>query len=406
MEVYVARQPIFDRRMDVFGYELLYRRSMNNFYEGIDDTHSTAEVINSAFLVMQFDELTEGGMAFINFSTELLERGIPHLLPKEKVIVEILEHVDATEETVEACKKLKEAGYTISLDDFVFKDSHIPILDMAHIVKIEFNKTPIAEQKKLIQEYKHKIRFLAEKIETREDYQLAVSMGYELFQGYFFSKPVIIKGKEIAGPNPNLFRVVSELNNREPEFEKITGIIERDINLSYKLLRLANSVYYAASQKFTSINDAIVRLGIDEMRRWVYLMMLKEIRTVENSELVKTSIIRAKLMELLAIEMGMKEKGFEYFLTGMFSSIDTLLNREMDDILEDLALSRDVEDALLGYLNDMRKILNTVLIHEMANWENWDNVNIRVGDRTVSKERFMNLYFEALLWAVEVDFGK
>ncbi len=406
MEVYVARQPIFNRRMDVFGYELLYRRSLNNFYEGTDDTHSTAEVINSAFLVMQFDELTEGGMAFINFSTELLERGIPHLLPKEKVIVEILEHVDATDEIVDACKRLKDCGYTISLDDFVFKESYVPLLEMADIVKIEFGAVSIADQKKLIQKYKHKIKFLAEKIETREDYQLAVSMGYELFQGFFFSKPVIMKGKEIEGPNPNLYRVVSELNKQEPEFESITCIIERDIGLSYKLLRLANSIYFAAATKFNSINEAIVRLGVEEMRRWVYLMMLKEIRTVENSELVKTSIIRAKLMELLAINLGLKEKSFEYFLTGMFSSIDILLNRDMDDVLEDLSLSRDVEDALLGYLNDIRKILNIVLVHEMANWESWENISIEVGDASISKERFMDLYFEAILWSMEMDFRK
>jgi c-di-GMP-related signal transduction protein len=363
-------------------------------------------VINNAFLVMEFDELTEGGMAFINFSKDLLEKGIPHLLPKEKVVIEILERVEATPLIISACKRLKEEGYILSLDDYVCQESYQQIFELSDIVKIEFNSMPKEQQRTLIKANKHKIRFLAEKVETREEYLLAVEMGYELFQGYFFCKPVIMKGKEIEGPNPNLLGVVSELNQQEPKFERITGIIERDIGLSYKLLKLANSIFFAAVKKFSSINEAIVRLGVEEMRRWIYLMMIKEIRTPENNELVKLSVIRAKLMELLAIELGLKDKSFEYFLTGMFSSIDILLNKEMESIIETLSLSRDVEDALMGYHNAMRKVLNTILIHEMGNWENWDTSQLKNGNRTLSKDRFMDLYFEAILWSIEMDFSK
>ena len=150
LDVYIARQPIFDRKLAVFGYELLYRRSMNNFYEGWDDTQATAELINNAFLTMHFSELTEGTRAFINFSDDMLIDEIPRLLPSETVFVEILETVEVTDELLEAIKRLRKSGYTIVLDDFVFSQRHLPLVDVADMIKIEFNKMNTAVQKLIL----------------------------------------------------------------------------------------------------------------------------------------------------------------------------------------------------------------------------------------------------------------
>ena len=187
MKVYLARQPIFSRTMSIYGYELLYRRSMNNFYEGKDDNQATAELINNAFFAMQFNELTHGTKAFINFSGDMLEKEIPLLLPKEAIVVEILERVIASDKIIQACKKLKKEGYTLALDDFVFHESYLPLMELADIIKIEFSIVDYDMQRQLINKYGDKIKFLAEKIETREEYQMALEMGYSYFQGYFLA---------------------------------------------------------------------------------------------------------------------------------------------------------------------------------------------------------------------------
>ncbi|WNF37436.1 HDOD domain-containing protein [Bacillaceae bacterium IKA-2] len=401
MEVYVARQPIFDRKMNVSGYELLYRKSMNNFYEGLDDNQSTAALINNAFFAMKFDELTSGTRAFINFSEEMLLKEIPLSLPKEAIVVEVLERVEINEKVINACKNLREKGYIIALDDFVFQESYLPLIEIAHIVKVEFSTVSFEKQKQLIKLYKNKIKFLAEKVETREEYQLALSMGYDYFQGYFFSKPVIIKGKEIDSLNVNLIKVINELNNEEPEFQKITEIIETDLGISYKLLRVANSSYFGSRYEIHSIKQALVRLGIAEIKKWLYLMMLNDIQIIENKELIKTCLIRAKLMELLACEIDMENKHLEHFMTGMFSAIDVLLNRSMGEIVKELPLSTDVREALLGKDNQIRKTLDLVLNYEKSNWNETETERYF---SSLTQERFMSMYMEALKWVIKLDY--
>ncbi|WP_069998609.1 EAL and HDOD domain-containing protein [Cellulosilyticum sp. I15G10I2] len=401
MDVYVARQPIFDRRMNVYGYELLYRRSMNNFYEGADGSQATAETINNAFFVMHFDELTSGTRAFINFSEELLEMEIPCLLPKEIIVIEILENIKITEKIINLCRKFKSQGYMLALDDFVFSEEYIPLIEMADIIKVEFSVVNQLEQHRLINKYKDKVKFLAEKIETRAEYEIARKMGYDYFQGYFFSKPVIIKGKEIVSLNINLIRIIKQLNQNEPDYQKITEIIERDLGLSYKLLRVANSVLLGSMHKVYSIKQALVRLGTIEIMKWIYLMMLKEIQTVENKELIRTSLVRGKLMEYLAFELDMKHRHLEFFMTGVFSSVDVLVNQDMEEIVKALPLTTEVAEALVGDRNKLREILDGVIDYEMFNWSETEGEESFLG---ITRERFMRAYLEALKWVMELDY--
>lgn len=401
MNVYVARQPIFDRDMGVYGYELLYRRSLNNYFEGTDDTQATAEVINNAFLVMQFDELTSGTKAFINFSQELLEKEIPTLLPSDTIVVEILERVEPSESVITACRKLKEKGYILALDDFVFYESYQPLVEIADIIKIEFPVVGLDKQREFIKKYQHRIKFLAEKIETREEYQFAIDMGYSYFQGYFFSKPIMIASKEIEGLNASLLRIINELNIEEPNYQNITEIIEKDLGLSYKLLKLANSVFFASKHKIYSIKQALVRLGIGELRKWIYLMMFKEMQSPENKELIKICLVRGKLMELIALETGKKNKHLEFFLTGLFSSIDILLNRDMESILKELSLTIDVKAALRGDTNELYIALDMVLSYEAANWAKVESLGLL---RRVQREKFLSLYIEALKWTMALEY--
>lgn len=402
MDIYVARQPIFDRYLNIYGYELLYRRSMNNFYEGIDDNQSTAELINNAFLTMHTDELTDGTRAFINFSLEMLIREIPKLLSSKSTVVEILERVKVNDSLIKSCRNLKKDGYILALDDFVFGESFLPLLEIAHIIKIEFSVLDYEIQSKLINKYKDRVKFLAEKVETREEYQLALKMGYDYFQGYFFSKPVIIKDKEISSLNANLIVLMNVLNDDEPAFDEITNIIRRDLGLSYKLLRLANSVFFGSRNKVKNIKQALVRLGIVELRKWIYILMLKDIQVIENRELIKICFVRAKSMELLSMVIGEEKRKYEYFLTGMFSSIDILLNKDMKDIVDGLLLSDDVKSALLEKDNYIKKVLDMVMNYELFKW---DDLEVDKAFFNIDNKILTDIYIEALTWVKNLDYS-
>lgn len=401
MDIYVARQPIFDRKMDVFGYELLYRSSMKNFYEGSDDNKATAELINNSFLGMPFYELTSGTKAFINFSHDMLIEEIPLLLPKESIVVEILERIAINDELIEICRKMSKRGYIIALDDFIFDESYIPLIKIADIIKIEFPLMEFEPQRSLIKKYNKRIKFLAEKVETRKDFQQAYDMGYDYFQGYFFSKPVIIKSKEVDVLNVNLILILEIINQKEPDFQKMAEVIKSDLGLSYKLLKLANSALLGTRRRIASVKTALVQLGTIEINKLIYLLLLRDIQTVENKELIKTSLIRAKLMELLAIDIGKGNENLEYFITGMFSSIDILTNRTMKELIEELPLGDNVKEALLGEPNKMRKMLEMILNYEALKW---DEDEIKSISPNITQEVFMDRYIESLMWVMETDY--
>lgn len=400
MDVYAARQPIFDSRLGVYGYELLYRKSMNNFYEGSDDNQATAELINNSFLVFQLSDLTDNKRAFINFSGEMLAKEIPLLLPKERIVVEILERVEPTEAVIEACRKLKDRGYVLALDDFAFDDKLSPLIELADMIKVDFSAVSLDKQSQLIQAYKEKYRitFLAEKIENRDEFLAARRLGYELFQGYFFSKPIVVHGKEIGIMQSSVIRIIDELNRDEPDYQHMAEIIEKDLGLTYKLLKAANSLFYGSRNRIHSIRQALVRMGTDELKKWMYLLMLKDIKNVHNKELIKTSLIRGKMMELLSLQLGMKPKQFDYFMVGLFSSADILLNKKMNDVVHELPLTKEVREALTRRSNKLGQVLDFILSLESADWSRADKF-VLAGK--IDYETVLSQYILAIKWANE-----
>ena len=403
MDVYIARQPIFDRYMNIYGYELLYRQSDLNCFTGIDDDAATNELIYNSLFVFGLNDLTDGKKAFVNFSKDLISSNVPYLLPKEHIVFEILERKETTQETIDACKKLRADGFELALDDFVMDSTSLPLMDMVSIIKVEYPSVSKSDQWKLIKKLKSKssVKLLAEKIETREDYQHAVDMGYDYFQGYFFSKPSVINSNEIESLDTNLICVLQEINKQEPSYSAIADIIQRDLGMTYKLLKLANSAYMGAKNRIISISHALSFLGVKEIYKLISLMMLKRLQNVENAEMIKLSLIRGKLMELLAIELKFGNNISEYFFTGMFSFIDVLMNKPMEKILEDLPLSTGVKQALLGEQNLLGRLLKSVIECENGNW---DETSANYPLNMVSPERFMELYIESLRWAKELEY--
>ena len=398
-DIFVARQPIFDSRMKLYGYELLYRRSANNFYEGVDDDQATAALFTDSFF-MGYDELTDGTRGFINFSQKLLLEGIPLLLPHDRLVVEVLERVEITDEVTEACRELKKRGYTLALDDFVFSEKYEPLLQIADIVKIEFPQMPVADQQALLKKYRAHIAFLAEKVETQDEYRRAVQAGYSLFQGYFFSRPLMMGAREIGTLNNNMIAIAQKLSQPEPDFKAIAAIIERDVELAYKLLRIANSAYFGARMQITSIHHALVTLGVQELLRWGNLILLKGLSTTDNAELVKTCLIRARMLSRFALISGSAKQESDYFLTGLFSSIDGLLNQSMEQVMNRLPLTDAVKAALLGDNSALRTALDAVLLFEQAEFHSTD---IFLSEESLSADTFMSLYYEALRWQQALD---
>lgn len=401
MEVFIARQPIFNREMEVYGYELLYRNNdRENVFAGIEDDQATAELIYNSFLVVGLKKLTDGKKAFINFSKELVDSNVATLLPNQDIVVEVLERDRVTESTEAACMYLHDNGYIVALDDVCDETEILSLLQYANIVKIEFNIMPKTEQLHLMKKYKGHLRFLAEKIETREQFQTAFAMGYDYFQGFFFSKPTIIKQKDISSMNANLFEIFEELNSDSPNYLVISDIIQRDLGLTYKLLMLVNTIKFEAKRPIRSVRYALTFLGINEIFQWVSLIMIKDLQNSENAEMIKLSMIRAKLMELIARELNLHDRESEYFLVGIFSFIDVILDREMKEVLSELPLSATIKNALTDRSTQMGRTLDFLIAYEKTDWE---NVIGKYPLNLIEDERFLLIYMEALGWAVQMS---
>src|SRR5208283_1617606 len=226
MDVYVARQPILDRKKSLFAYELLFRDGLANYMPNIDGDTATSKLLSSSFLTIGIDKITFGKRAFVNFTQNLLETDIPLMFPKETTVVEILEDVNPTALVTEACRKLSAKGYSLALDDFVFKLELTPLIELADIIKIDFRATSYSEIKLILHKFgTKKIKFLAEKVETNEEFKDALNMGFEFFQGFFFSKPEIVKGKEISGSQMQYLNFMIEISKPNYDLSELETII-------------------------------------------------------------------------------------------------------------------------------------------------------------------------------------
>ena len=209
MNIFVARQPIFDRFKKLFGYELLFRNGSKNYYEHVDGDEASNTVIANSFLTMGMQTVTGGKRAFINFTTNLLKNKVATSLPKDMIAVEILEDVEPDEEIILACRNLKELGYLIVLDDFVYHPRFQPLIELADIIKVDFLSTSYEERISILQQIgSTRIKFLAEKVETLEQYEEAFQLGFSYFQGYYFSQPIILSAKEIQNSKLNYMRLL------------------------------------------------------------------------------------------------------------------------------------------------------------------------------------------------------
>ena len=401
MEHFVARQPIFDTRQNVSGYELLYRSGSANIYDGKDGSQASLTVIRNAFLMFGLEALTGQKKAFINFTKNLLVSGVPMTLPPQQTVIEILEDVEPDESALRACRKLKEAGFTLALDDYTTTNTiQEALLQLADIVKVDFRLAPAEDRWKIPQRFSGQPKqVLAEKVETRHEFDEAVKQGYVLFQGYFFSRPVIVSGKDIPTIKLNYVQMVKEVNRRDLDFQALEKVIKQDTSLCYTLFNYINSAYFGVREHVGSIRQAMVLLGETELRKWASLVLFTFIGRDHPPEVVVASLIRAKLCESLASHVGLAGSESELFLMGMFSMLDVLVGRPLREILDSVKLSTEVKNALLGMSSKYRDILELAMHYQTGNWEQFSH---SVKKLSLSEAIIPELYLESVKWADQI----
>ena len=371
-DAFIGRQAILDQRKNVYAYEILFRSGLKNAFDpNLDGNVATQSVMVNAMLDFGMNKLVSDKHAFINFTEQNLLSRAPKLLPAENVVVEILETVQPTPEILEVVQELKKEGYKIALDDFVLLPGYEPLIEMADIIKVDFRITTDPKERKNLREIlpKH-VRLLAEKIETEEEFQQALAYGYVLFQGYFFCKPAILHQKRLTSNALSKVRLLREINQQNVDFSSIADVISSDTNLVHKLLTYINSAGIGLTNHVSNLKQATVLLGASGVRRWVTLVSLQTFSEDKPPELFTLSLLRAKFCELIATDI--KRPGLTPdtgFLLGIFSLLDVLLSLPMEDVLKEVALSDELNAALLGEDNDLRHLLDLVIAYEKGDWD-------------------------------------
>lgn len=403
MQKFIARQPILNRSEELFGYELLFRAADEAFCRTSNPELASASVISDSLFLYGIHELTDGTRAFLNCTRETLLRGFATLIPRDHVVVEVLETVEPDEEVIAACRALKAAGYMIALDDFD-GTAQDRLVEFADIIKVDVLACADWKQREFIRKHSRKgVKFLAEKVETRDQFNDAVQKGYVYFQGYFFRKPQTLSSRDIGPVKLAYFRLLQAVMREEMDVNEIEAAIKRDLSLSYKLLRFLNSPLFAFRARITSIRNAVVLLGQDELRKWVGLVSVSALGEGKPAILIQNALIRAAFCESFAALLSATRRQSDFFFLGLLSSIDAILGRPLPAVLRELPLNEDVSVALLGGTNQLREVLDAVIAYEQAEW---NRLSLLAKRLSVREEAIPKMFFRSARWCHELCAGE
>lgn len=401
MDIFMARQPILDKDKNIYGYELLYR-SKNLVMDETDGDIATLNVINNTIMTIGFRDVIDQGLAFLNFTSELIKKDVPMVFNSESIIIEILEDVKPDESLLLKIKELKKNGYIFAIDDYDSNYSYEEFLSLVDIIKVDFKKTTINERSNITQKLmQYDIKLLAEKIETNDEFIEAKELGYDLFQGFFFQRPQILRNKEMKVLNASHIQAINELSKSEPDYKELTNIIKTDVAMTYKFLKLINSVAFYTRARIESLNEALVRLGFREINKLIFLLMFKELAVGNPDVLIDNALIRAKFSEGLARKTKFKNKNDNFFLLGMFSMIDVILSIPKNEALKGIPISDELKKGLIGVEeNEYSKMMELIINHERGNFEYLDNA---LEELEISLKTMNNEYFNAIQWNLEIS---
>ncbi len=396
LDTFIARQPIFDRELRVFGYELLYRSGRSDAYDHADPDQATVELLNNSLMVNRLQDLTGGRLGFVNVTENLLLQGLMQVMPPEYTVLELLETVRPTPEVIEAVTELKRAGHRIALDDFEDSPDYAPLIDLADFIKIDFMQCSPAARREIVERLgREGLTFVAEKVETHEDFDLAKDMGYGLFQGFFFCRPQTTTRRDLPRCKVNYLGLIREVSRAELDLDRIEEIVKSEMSLSAKLLRYLNTVEFGLRREIGSIKQALTHLGEEPLKRWATLVAMSGLGDDKPLELVRTCMVRARFCELLAGVLAENERALDLFLTGMFSALDALTDQPMEKALSDVGVSQAVCEAIMGDDSDLSRARALAIACERGDLSAARLIADRFG---VPESQVAELYAQSIFW--------
>jgi EAL and modified HD-GYP domain-containing signal transduction protein len=390
-DVFVGRQPILSPKMQTIGYEVLYRNCELGQAIFSDEDVATATVLLNTYLDIGLEHVVGSHLAFLNIPKQFLLKRYCEALPKNRVVLEIIENVAPTPQVIEALTSLAQQGYTIALDDFEYHDRYRPFLELADIVKVDvLGKSEEQLHREVSQLRDSRVRILAEKVESREVFEMCKQLGFYYFQGYFFFRPDIIRGRQIPANRIALLELMGKIQDPHIPFKGLVEHIRNDLSLSYKVLRYVNSAYVGLPKRVDSIDHAACMVGIDRIRTWATLIIMASGQT-QATEILIIALVRAKMCERLGHRLGASSPE-KYFTMGLLSVLEALYESPMPDILEKLPLPEDIVEALINGTGEMGLVLSSVKAYEEGEWMELKHLQL---EPSVIRD----LYLEAVDWS-------
>lgn len=395
---FLARQPIFTREEQIFGYELLFRDGPDNYFRSLDPDAASRDTLDSSTL-MGLDVLCGNRRAFVNCTREVLLKDYLTLLPSNQAVAEILESVPADDQVLAACQRLKEAGYWIALDDFMPNDPRTRLVEMADIIKVDLRSTTAEQQADLVRQFgSWHCRMLAEKVETRDEFFAARKGGFLYFQGYFFRQPEVLTAHEVPANRIHYVQMLQAVSKDELDHREIENLIKSEASLCYRLLRYMNSASFGFANEIHSVRHALSLLGEREVRRWVRLVATLAAGSGKSTELVLAALARGRFCELLSSKI--QHDGSDLFLLGLFSLMDAILETPMADLLGNVPVDQDTKVVLLTGTGRLQGLYRLMVARESGDWQ---SIRDLAREMQMSESEIAEDYWHSMEWARAVS---
>ncbi len=390
----VGRQPIFTRRLDIYAYELLFRTSNSNnadIGDG-DGDRATASVLLSGLTDIGLDRVVEDKLAFVNATRNFLVSGDISWLPQGRIVIEVLEDIEPDQRVIDSLRKIRSQGYTIALDDYVYREELEPLVQLADIVKLDLPLIPRDDLERQINYLQsQRVEVLAEKVETHEDFLLCKELGCDYFQGYFFCRPRVVSHPTLQSNRAAVLQLLVALQDPDISAARIEALLETDATLCYRILRYVNSAHFSPVESVESIRHSAALMGTSRIKSFASMILMASLADDKPAELFNVAMTRAKTCELLGRKAG-TERVDRLFTIGMVSAFDALLDMPMEEVIDLLPLAHDMNEAILNHSGRMGEILCCVLEHEVGKWPLRKCQGLK-------SEAIVEAYLEAIEWA-------
>ncbi|MFU8838090.1 MAG: EAL and HDOD domain-containing protein [Thiohalomonadaceae bacterium] len=393
-DIFLARQPIYNRQLNVVGYELLYRDNEQDSANFSDGSRASSQLIINTFIGLGLENIVGSSPAYINLSEDFFLQQQPIPMTSEQIVLELLGNHLPTPQVMRNLADLVARGYRIALDDFVYTPELEPLIRLAHVIKLDLEKLgpeQFTTQVEICRRYP--LKLLAKKVESAADMDFCSALGMDYFQGYFFCKPQLMRGRSDPANRSVILQLLNELQKPNIEIRELENTIVQDVALTYKLLRYLNCATYALRREIDSVYDALMLIGTHAVKKWATLLLLNSQSEDKPRELITVAMIRARMCELLAErhQLGKPEMAFT---VGLFSTLDALMDTPIEELLDTISLNSEIKFAILAQEGRLGGILKQVLSYECGDWSKLDTQQAGNNDLT-------SAYLNAVSWAAE-----